>query len=41
MVVMSRKERRSLRNAEGDMIKVPGTNRPYINPARQAKKKNK
>lgn len=41
MVTMNRARRRALRNAEGDIIKVPGTNRPYINPARQLKKKGK
>lgn len=38
MVTMNRKQRRNLRNAEGDMIKVPGVNRPFINPKRQLKK---
>lgn len=41
MVTMNRKQRRNLRNAEGDMIKVIGVNRPRINPARRLKKKGK
>lgn len=39
MVTMNRAQRRNLRNADGDMINVVGVNRPYINPARQLKKK--
>ena len=39
MVTMNRKQRRNLRNAEGDMIKVTGTNRPFINPQKRLKKK--
>ena len=41
MVTMNRKQRRNLRNAEGDMIKVIGVNRPRINPQRRLKKKGK
>lgn len=41
MVQMNRAQRRNLRNAEGDMIKVKGVNRPRINPKRRLKKKGK
>ena len=38
---MNRAQRRNLRNAEGDMIKIKGVNRPKINPQRRLKKKGK